>query len=59
EAPLVKEEVLRGIRGVNGDYFVTDRIAVNTPRHAAPTYGDIVAVTDGSTIEITTEEHPW
>ena len=59
EAPLVKEEVLRGIRGVNADYFVTDRVVANTPRHATPTYGNVIAVTDGSTIEITTEEHVW
>jgi hypothetical protein len=55
----VKEEVLRGIRGVNADYFVTDRVVANTPRHATPTYGNVIAVTDGSTIEITTEEHVW
>ena len=59
EAALEKEEVLQGIRAVNADYFVTDRIVPNTPRNVTPTYGNVIAVTDGSTIEITTEEHAW
>ncbi len=31
EAPLEKEIVLNGIRSVDADYFVTDRIFPNTP----------------------------
>ena len=38
---------------------VTDRIVPNTPRDAEPTYGHLIAVTDGETIEIITEEHDW
>ena len=59
EAPLEKEEVLQGIRAVDADYFVTDRIVPNTPRDEAPTYGHLVATTDGATIEVCTYEHLW
>ena len=57
DASLEKEVVLQGIRAVDGDYFVTDRIRPNTPRDAYPIYGNVIAVTDGETIEIVLEEH--
>jgi beta-lactamase superfamily II metal-dependent hydrolase len=59
EAALAKEVVLQGIRAVDADYVMTDRIIPNTPRNAEPTYGNIVATTDGETVEIVTEEHDW
>ena len=59
EASLEKEIVLQGIRAVDADYFVTDRITPNTPRDAYPIYGNVLAVTDGETIEIVLEEHDW
>jgi beta-lactamase superfamily II metal-dependent hydrolase len=57
DASLEKEVVLQGIRAVDGDYFITDRIRPNTPRDAHPVYGNVIAVTDGETIEIVLEEH--
>ncbi|MBD3347618.1 MAG: MBL fold metallo-hydrolase [Candidatus Eisenbacteria bacterium] len=59
EAQLQKEVVTQGIRAVDADYFVTDRIYPNTPRNVTPTYGNIIAVTDGETIEIVLEPDPW
>jgi beta-lactamase superfamily II metal-dependent hydrolase len=59
EAALEKEVVLNGIREVDADYMATDRIIPNTPRDATPTYGNLIAVTDGETVEIITEEHEW
>ncbi|MBN2565175.1 MAG: hypothetical protein JXB46_05650, partial [Candidatus Eisenbacteria bacterium] len=59
EAPLEKEVVLYGIREANADYMVTDRIVPNTPRDVPPTYGNLIAVTDGETVEVITEEHEW
>ena len=59
EAPLEKEVVLNALRTADADYMVTDRIVPNTPRNAEPTYGNLIAVTDGETIEIVTEEHDW
>jgi beta-lactamase superfamily II metal-dependent hydrolase len=59
EAALEKEVVLMALRAADADYMVTDRIVPNTPRNVAPTYGDLIAVTDGETIEIVTEEHDW
>jgi competence protein ComEC len=59
EAALEKEVVLNAIRSADADYMVTDRIIPNTPRDAEPTYGHLIAVTDGETIEIITEEHDW
>jgi beta-lactamase superfamily II metal-dependent hydrolase len=59
EAPLEKEVVLNGLRTADADYFVTDRIFPNTPRDADPTYGHLLARTDGETIEVTIEEQPW
>ena len=59
EAPLEKEVVLNAIRGANADYMVTDRIVPNTRSDAEPTYGHLIAVTDGETIEVVTEEHDW
>lgn len=59
EASLEKEVVLQGVRAVDGDYFVTDRIYPNTPRDAYPIYGNVIAVTDGETIEIVVERHEW
>jgi beta-lactamase superfamily II metal-dependent hydrolase len=59
EAPLEKEVVLDALRTANADYMVTDRIIPNTSRDAEPTYGHLIAVTDGETIEIVTEEHDW
>jgi beta-lactamase superfamily II metal-dependent hydrolase len=59
EAALEKEVTLQGLRAVDADYFVTDRVFPNTPRDAAPTYGDIIAVTDGESIEVILEPHSW
>ncbi len=59
ESTLEKEVVLQGIRAVDADYFVTDRMFPNTPRDADPVYGNVIAVTDGRTIEIALEEHEW
>jgi len=59
EAPLEKEVVLQNLRAVNADHFATDHIVPNTPRDADPDYGHLIAVTDGETIEIVTEEHDW
>jgi competence protein ComEC len=59
EAPLEKEVVLQGLRAVGADYFVTDRIFPNTPRDAEPSYGNLIAITDGATIEIVLEPHDW
>ena len=59
EAALAKEVVLQGIRAAEADYFMTDHIMPNTSRNAPPTYGDLIAVTDGETIEVITEEHDW
>ena len=59
EAPLEKEVVLQNLRAVNADYFATDHIVPNTPRDADPDYGHLIAVTDGETIEIITEENDW
>ncbi len=59
EAPLEKEVVLQNLRAVNADHFATDHIVPNTPRDADPDYGHLIAVTDGETIEIITEEHDW
>jgi len=59
EAPLEKEVTLQGLRAVEADYFVTDRIFPNTPRDADPSYGHIIAITDGETIEIVLEPHDW
>lgn len=59
DASLEKEVVLQGIRAVDGDYFVTDRVVPNTPRDAYPIYGNVIAVTDGETIEVVLERHDW
>jgi len=59
EAALEKEVVLQGIRAADGDYFCTDRVTPNTPRDAPPTYGNLIAVTDGEVVEIIAEEHEW
>jgi competence protein ComEC len=59
EAALEKEVVLQGLRAVGADYFVTDRIFPNTPRDADPSYGHLIAITDGETIEIVLEPHDW
>ncbi len=59
EVALEKEEVLQGIRAVDADYFVTDRVFPNTPRNVDPSYGHLIAVTDGGTIEIILERHEW
>ncbi|MCD4689855.1 hypothetical protein K8S17_00170 [bacterium] len=59
EAALEKEEVLQGIRAVDADYFVTDRVFPNTPRDADPDYGNVIATTDGATIEVVIEQHSW
>ncbi len=60
EVALEKEEVLQGIRAVDADYFVTDRVFPNTARDADPDYGNVIATTDGSTtIEVTIEQHSW
>jgi beta-lactamase superfamily II metal-dependent hydrolase len=59
EAALEKEIVFEALRSVNADYMVTDRIIPNTPRDAEPTYGHLVAMTDGNTVEVITEEHDW
>lgn len=59
ESALEKETVLQGIRAADADYFVTDRIFPNTPRDVEPTHGNLIATTDGETIEITLEEHGW
>ncbi len=59
EAALEKEVVLQNLRAVNADHFASDHIVPNTPRDADPDYGHLIAVTDGETIEIVTEEHDW
>jgi beta-lactamase superfamily II metal-dependent hydrolase len=59
EAPLEKEVTLQGLRAVDADYFVTDRIFPNTPRDAEPSYGHLIAITDGETIEVVLEPHDW
>jgi hypothetical protein len=59
ESALEKESVLQGIRAADADYFVTDRVFPNTPRDVEPTHGNLIATTDGETIEITLEEHEW
>jgi beta-lactamase superfamily II metal-dependent hydrolase len=59
EAALEKEVTLQGLRAIDADYFITDRIFPNTPRNAEPTYGDIIAVTDGESIEVILEPHSW
>jgi len=59
EAALEKEVVLNALRTAYADYMVTDRIVPNTRRDAEPTYGNLIAVTDGETVEIVTEEHDW
>jgi len=59
EAPLTKEVVLQNLRAVDADYFATDRIIPNTPRDADPHYGHLIAVTDGESIEVMTEDHEW
>jgi beta-lactamase superfamily II metal-dependent hydrolase len=59
EAALEKEVVLNAIRSADADYMVTDRIVPNTPRDVEPTYGHLIAVTDGETIEIVTEDNDW
>lgn len=59
EAPLEKEIVLEALRRYDADYFVTDRIFPNTSRNAPPVYGNLIAVTDGETIEVILEEHDW
>jgi hypothetical protein len=59
EAALEKEVVLQNIRAVGADYFVTDRIFPNTNRDADPTYGNLIAITDGETIEVVLEPHEW
>ncbi|MCK4681332.1 MBL fold metallo-hydrolase, partial [bacterium] len=59
EAALEKEVVLQNLRAVDADHFASDHILPNTPRDADPIYGHLIAVTDGETIEIVTEEHDW
>ncbi len=59
EAPLEKEIVLNAILRYQADYFVTDRIFPNTSRNADPIYGNLLAETDGETIEIILEPHDW
>jgi beta-lactamase superfamily II metal-dependent hydrolase len=59
EAALEKEVVLQGIRAVGADYLCTDRVVPNTSRDAPPTYGNLIAVTDGEVIEIIVEQHEW
>jgi beta-lactamase superfamily II metal-dependent hydrolase len=59
EAPLEKEIVLDALRRYDADYFVTDRIFPNTSRNAPPDYGNLIATTDGSTIEVMLEAHDW
>lgn len=59
EAALEKEVTLQGLRAVDADYFVTDRIFPNTPRDADPDYGHLIAITDGETIEVVLEPHGW
>ena len=59
EAALEKEVVLQGLRAVDADYFVTDRIFPNTPRDVDPDSGNLIAVTDGETIEVILEPHDW
>lgn len=59
EAQLEKEVTSQGIRAVDADYFVTDRIFPNSPRNIDPTYGNLIAVTDGETIEIVLDRDDW
>lgn len=59
EAQLEKEVTSQGIRAVDADYFVTDRVFPNTPRNVTPTHGNLIAVTDGETIEVELERHSW
>lgn len=59
EVQLQKEVVTQGIRAVDADYFVTDRVFPNTPRNVEPEHGHLVAVTDGQTIEIVLDRHDW
>ncbi|MBD3367598.1 MAG: MBL fold metallo-hydrolase [Candidatus Eisenbacteria bacterium] len=58
EAALAKEEVLQGLRAVDADYFITDRIFPNTSRNAEPVYGNLVLETDGESIEVTLDPDP-
>ncbi len=57
EAQLEKEVTSQGIRAVDADYFVTDRVFPNTPRNVPPVYGNLIAVTDGETVEVQLERH--
>ncbi|MFH1502058.1 MAG: hypothetical protein ABIG03_03330 [Candidatus Eisenbacteria bacterium] len=57
EAQLQKESVTQGIRAVDADYFVTDRVFPNTPRNVDPDHGNLIAVTDGQTMEIVLDRH--
>ncbi len=59
EAQLEKEVTSQGIRAVDADYFVTDRVFPNTPRNVTPEHGNLIAVTDGETIEVRLERHSW
>lgn len=58
EAALAKEEVLQGLRDVDSDYFITDRIFPNTPRNVEPVYGNLILVTDGESMEIILDPDP-
>jgi competence protein ComEC len=58
EAALEKEEVLQGLRAVDADYYVTDRIFPNTSRNAEPTYGNLILLTDGESLEVALDPDP-
>lgn len=58
EAALEKEEVLQGLRDVDSDYFVTDRIFPNTSRNEEPEYGNLILVTNGESMEVILDPDP-
>jgi beta-lactamase superfamily II metal-dependent hydrolase len=59
DAALEKEVTLQGIRAAGADYFITDRVFPNMSRSVEPVHGDLIAVTDGTGIEVMLEEHEW
>jgi beta-lactamase superfamily II metal-dependent hydrolase len=59
DAALEKEVTLQGIRAAGADYFITDRVFPNMSRSVEPVHGNILAVTDGTDIEVMLEEHEW
>lgn len=53
---VFKQSVINLLRSFGVDYYVTDRVHMNTARNAAPQYGNVTVTTDGETFVVSSWE---